>query len=63
MCGATMTTELNPYHELSMEQALALKEEYDRRYWQAVDFLGLVTMDRATLYNHIGDMQREASHE
>lgn len=55
-------TELNPYHELTLEQAMALKEEKDHRYWQAVDFLGSVTADRALLYNHIYDMT-VADHE
>lgn len=41
------------YRDLSLEQALALREEIRERYWDAMDNLGAVALEKANINNHI----------
>lgn len=49
-------TNVNPYHELSREQAEGLHEDLDRRYWDAMEYLEAIRQDRAMVANHLKDL-------
>lgn len=52
------------YEHLSRPEQDRLLEDLNRRYWDAMDFLGSVTMERATLMNDIqASMEQENQQE
>lgn len=47
---------MNPYGELSSQQAYQLLADYDERHWDLMDQLAAVDAERARIANYIKDL-------
>jgi hypothetical protein len=53
-----MSERINPYRELNLAQAEALHEALQERYWNLMDALGSIAVDKGLVADRITTLQQ-----